>query len=98
MPQTAFYSLNNDVPGALLVGAALCGLLSYLLSAELKGYTFCVLTGLAVAAALLTKLSNHALVPLLVIAILQKLRQANSKGTLRRHLSSLGALAACSAL
>ena len=67
-PQDVFYSINNDVPSALVVGAAFYGLLE-LDAAPRRGYGFRALIGLSCAIAVLIKFSNVALLAVLAVVL-----------------------------
>jgi hypothetical protein len=96
-PQTAFYSIQNDVLSPVCFGAAFI-LLVQLDRAEMPGVRLGTATGLALAATFLTKFSN---LPLLVVAALFigfKIRQLTRAGTLRAAGPALLALALCAGL
>ena len=97
LPQTAFYSIQNDVLSPVCFGAAFI-LLVQLGRAEMPGVRLGTATGLALAATFLTKFSN---LPLLVVAAFFmgfKIRQLTRAGTLRAAGPALLALALCAGL
>src|SRR5258706_12045146 len=65
-PQDVFYSINNDVLSALVVGAAFYGLCE-LDAAPQRGYAFRALIGLSCAIAVLIKFSNVAILAVLAV-------------------------------
>jgi hypothetical protein len=67
-PQDVFYSINNDVPSALVVGAAFYGLLE-LDATPQRGYGFRALIGSACAIAVLIKFSNVAILAVLAVVL-----------------------------
>jgi hypothetical protein len=97
LPQTAFYSIQNDVPSPVCFGVVFI-LLIKLDRMEMPGIRLGIATGLAMAATFLTKISN---LPLLVVAaffILLKVRRLARAGKLRAAFPALLALALCAAL
>ena len=86
IPQDVLYVLSNDVLSTICVGAVLLCAMRWL-RAESPGYWLSAITGLAIAAAYLTKLSNLPLLAVAIIAIIAKWLPA-----LRRHPAS-GAVA-----
>jgi hypothetical protein len=97
LPQTAFYSIQNDVLSPLTFGAAFVLLLQFW-DAEIPSVRLGAAVGLALAATFLTKISN---LPLLTVAglflALKILRHAQT-GKLRAALSAMTALLACAGL
>jgi hypothetical protein len=96
-PVQAFYSIQNDVLSPVCFGIAFIFLMR-LWRAEIPGVFLGAATGLALAAAFLTKLSN---VPLLVVAgifIVLKIYRLAKAGTLQRCLSAFVVLFFCAAL
>jgi len=91
MPQTAFYSLGNDVLSPLVFGCAGVQLWKFS-QAKTPGITLGALTGLALAATGLTKLSN---LPLLAVAaaalggLLRQRRKTREWDALRPGLAAL---------
>jgi hypothetical protein len=97
MPQSAFYAIQNDVLSPLCFGAAFVGLLR-LFQTEAPGWRLGALTGLALAATFLTKMTN---VPLLVVSIVALAGFAGRRardGKLRPALPAFSVLGACAAL
>jgi hypothetical protein len=97
IPQTAFYSIENDVLSPLCFGTAFIFLIKYL-RAENPGVRLGIFTGLALAATFLTKISNLPLLAVSALAILFKAAQLARAGKLRAAFPSLAALAVCAAL
>jgi hypothetical protein len=97
MPQTMFYSINNDILSPLAFGAAFVLLLK-LWNAENLSPPLAIATGLALAATFLAKISN---LPLLAVAgfflALKIFRLAQNKN-LRPSALPLAVLLACAAL
>lgn len=92
-PQTAFFSVGNDLLSALCFGIAFLLLLS-ILEAEQLEVKKCFFTGLALAATFLAKLSN---LPLLVICfafIAYKIGKLATAGRIRAAVLPLLALSA----
>ena len=97
IPQSAFYSIQNDVLSPLVFGAAFI-LLVRLLRAEIPGVRLGILTGLALAAAFLTKISNLPLLAVSGLVVLFKIGCLARSGKLRAAGPSLAALALCAGL
>jgi hypothetical protein len=97
IPQTAFYSIENDVLSPLCFGTAFIFLIKYL-RAENPGVRLGIFTGLALAATFLTKISNLPLLAVSAPVILFKAAQLAGAGKLRAAFPSLAALAVCAAL
>lgn len=97
LPQSIFYSINNDVFSPLCFGAAFFCLLK-LSRADALSLPLAIATGLALAAAFLAKTSN---LPLLAIAgcfILLRAWQWFKAGQLRGSASALFVLCLCAFL
>ena len=97
LPQTAFYSIQNDVLSPVCFGAAFI-LLVHLARMETPGLRLQAAAGLALAATFLTKFSN---LPLLVVAALFigfKARQLAGAKKLSAAMPALLALALCAGL
>ncbi len=96
-PQDAFYSIQNDVLSPVCFGLAFIALVKWLRS-DRPSVRLGVLTGLALAAVGLVKISN---LPLLLVGIITVAagawRQARA-GTLRSSWRSLALLILCAAL
>jgi Na+/H+-dicarboxylate symporter len=75
IPQNIFYALNNDVLSPVCFGALFLCVLEWLRTRTVT-LLLGVVTGLAIAATYLTKLSNLPLVAVAVIAIIAKLPDA----------------------
>lgn len=97
MPQTAFYSIQNDVLSPVCFGAAFIFLVK-LLRAETPDLRLGIFTGLLLAATFLTKISNLPLLAVSALVILFKAAQLAKAGKLRAALPSLTALALCAGL
>jgi hypothetical protein len=97
MPQTAFYSINNDVLSPLCFGAAfLC--VVRLLRAEIPGARLGIFTGLALAATFLTKIANLPLLAAAFAVVFFKISRLVKSGKLRASLPSLTSLFLCAML
>ena len=72
MPQTAFYSIQNDVLSPLCFGAAFILLVRWL-QADQPGLGLGICAGLALAATFLTKISNAPLLAVSALAVLLKM-------------------------
>lgn len=94
IPQSAFYSINNDVLSPVCFGAAFICLIRFL-RAEVPRVRLGIFTGLALAATFLTKISNLPLLGVSVLVILFKDVQLARAGKLRVSLPSLLALVLC---
>jgi hypothetical protein len=96
IPQNVFYAMNNDVLSPICFGALFLCVLQWL-RAKTPGYSLGALTGLAIAATYLTKLSNLPLIAVALVAVMAKLvslmRQRPSTG-----LMALAALVLCAAI
>lgn len=97
IPQTAFYSIQNDVLSPVCFGAAFTCLIK-LLRVETPNIRLGIITGLMLAATFLTKISNLPLLAVSAAAILFKAWQLAGTGKYRAMFSSLAALALCAAL
>src|ERR1017187_7057525 len=97
IPQSAFYSIQNDVLSPLAFGAAFI-LLVRLLRAEIPGVRLGTLTGLALAATFLTKISNLPLLAVSGLVLLFKTGCLARSGKLRAAGPALAALALCAGL
>jgi hypothetical protein len=81
LPQDTFFSINSDVLSPLFFGFALYLALRLLL--EDRGIAAHALTGLCVAAAMLTKLSNFVIAPLVAAVLLARFARAGRSGSAR---------------
>jgi hypothetical protein len=91
MPQTTFYSVENDVLSPLCFGLAFIGLLR-LLQEEKPTAALGFTTGLALAATYLTKVSNLALLLFAAAVVLLKAWRLLKAGQLRAALPALASL------
>lgn len=96
-PQTAFYSIQNDVLSPVCFGAAFIFLVKFL-GAETPGLRLGIFTGLLLAATFLTKISNLPLLAVSGLIILLKTVQLIRAGKIRPALPALAALAVCAGL
>jgi hypothetical protein len=97
IPQSAFYSIQNDVLSPLVFGAAFI-LLVRLLRAEIPGVRLGTITGLALAATFLTKISNLPLLAVSGLAVLFKIGDLARSGKLRAAGPALASLSLCAVL
>jgi hypothetical protein len=97
MPQSAFYSINNDILSPLCFGAAFVCLVK-LLRAEIPGVRLGMFTGLALASAFLAKMSNLPLLAVAFAAVFLKIARLAKSGKLRAALPSLASLFFCAGL
>jgi hypothetical protein len=98
MPQTAFYSINNDILAPLVFGAAFLALLKFW-EAEIPSVRLAAGLGLALAATFLTKISTLPLLAVAGVFIAGKLFQmARQKTKLRPALPAIVALSLCALL
>jgi hypothetical protein len=97
IPQSAFYSIQNDVLSPLAFGAAFI-LLVRLLRAEIPGVRLGTLTGLALAATFLTKISNLPLLAVSGLVMLFKIGCLARSGRLRAAGPALASLVLCAGL
>jgi len=93
LPQTAFYSIQNDVLSPVCFGAAFV-LLARVLQADLPGARLGMAAGLALAAAFLTKISNLPLLAVAALAVLFKTGRLFRAGKLRAAMPAVLSLAA----
>jgi hypothetical protein len=93
LPQTAFYSVQNDVLSPLVFGAAFVLLLNFW-EAEPPAMRLGAAAGLALAATFLTKISNLPLLAVAGIFIALKMFQLLKNRKLRASVPSLAWLAA----
>ena len=95
-PQNVFYTMNNDVLSPLCFGAMFLCVLQWL-RAETASVALGVVTGVAIAAAFLAKLSNLPLIAVALIVIVLKLLHIIRR-TPRIGLAALAALVVCAAI
>src|SRR5262245_28993659 len=96
IPQNVFYAMNNDVLSPLCFGALFLCVLQWLRT-NTAGLLLGGLTGVAVAATCLTKLSNLPLVAVALVVIVAR-SIAISLRTPRAGLTAVAALVACAAI
>jgi hypothetical protein len=96
-PQTAFYSVQNDVLSPLCFGAAFICLVK-LLRADAPGVRLGTAAGLALAATYLTKISNLPLLAVSGAVVLFNISCLAKAGQLRAAFPALAALALCAGL
>jgi hypothetical protein len=97
IPQTAFYSINNDVLTPLCFGAAFVLLVKFG-RAEIPGARLGITTGLALAATFLTKISNLPLLAVSGIFIAWKIFKLSREKKMRASTPSILSLAVCALL
>ena len=97
LPQTAFYSIQNDALSPVCFGVAFI-LLARWLQAELPGVRLAVFTGLALAATFLTKISNVPLLAVSALAVLLKIWRLFRTENLRAAVPAILSLAICAGL
>ena len=97
MPQTAFYSVNNDVLSPLGFGAAFICLVR-LLRADAPGVRLGTATGLALAATYLAKLNNLPLLAVSAVVVMFKVWDLARTRKFRASLPSLVSLVLCAGL
>jgi len=96
VPQDAFYGIDNDVLSPICFGLVFICLIKWFLEPK-PSISVGIVTGLSIAAAYLTKLSNLPLIIVAVGAILWWCILEARAGRLRGLIPLLGALAVCSA-
>ena len=96
VPQDAFYGINNDVLSPICFGVVFICLIKWFSHGE-PSISLGIATGLSIAAAYLTKLSNLPLIVVAVAAILWWCIAEGRAGRLRRAMPALGALVFCAA-
>jgi len=97
IPQTAFYSINNDVLSPLCFGATFICLIKFL-RAETPGVRLGTITGLACAATFLAKTSNLPLLVVSAVIVTFRIIQLVRTGKWRAVFPSLFSMAICSIL
>jgi hypothetical protein len=97
VPQDTFYGINNDVLSPICFGLVFICLIKWS-SQDQPSISLGIVTGLSIAAAYLTKLSNLPLIFVAVGAILWWCIVEARAGRLRGAISPLGALAVCAAI
>src|SRR4029450_5947382 len=94
VPQDAFYGINNDVLSPIFFGLVFICLIKWFSRSE-PSISLGIATGLSIAAAYLTKLSNLPLIVVAIAAILGWCISEARAGRLRRAMPPLGALVFC---
>jgi Predicted membrane protein (DUF2142) len=97
MPQTAFYSIQNDALSPVCFGVAFICLAAFWRT-ESPGVRLGTATGLALAATYLTKISNLPLLIVSVVVVSLKIRRLAMAGQWRVSRPALAALALCAGL
>lgn len=97
LPQSAFYSIENDVLSPLCFGAAFVCLLRFF-RAECPNWRLGALAGSALAATFLTKMTNVPLLAVSIVALAWFAGARARKGTLRPTLPALLTLSVCAGL
>ena len=96
IPQNVFYAINNDVLSPICFGALFLCLLQWL-RAKTPSLSLGALTGLAIGATYLTKLSNFPLIAVALAAIVAKAMPIIRQKP-RPALAALAALILCAAI
>ncbi len=96
MPQDALYGINNDVLSPICFGLVFVCLTKWFSCSD-PNVVLGIATGLSIAAAYLTKLSNLPLIVVAVAAILWWSVAAARAGKLRNAMPTLGAVLFCTA-
>jgi uncharacterized membrane protein len=94
VPQDTFYGINNDVLSPICFGLVFICLIRWF-SRDKPSISLGIATGLSIAAAYLTKLSNLPLIFVVVCAVLWWCITEARAGRLRRAMPTLGALTFC---
>ncbi len=97
LPQDVYYSIQNDVLSPICFGLAFIGLVQWL-RADKPGARLSVLTGLALAAVCLVKVSNLPLLAVAAVAIVVRAWSQARRGELRYTWTSLALLLLCAGL
>jgi hypothetical protein len=97
IPQTAFYSIQNDVLSPLTFGASFVLLMKFW-NAEKISARLSIALGLALAATFLTKISNLPLLAVSGIFIALKIWRLQKENKLRAAIPSILALGICALL
>jgi hypothetical protein len=95
-PQDLFYSINSDVVSPLIFAVSFFMLLEIYFGDKSRLYH--ISAGLAVAATLLTKISNVAVLVLLCVIVLFKIRRAARDKRVREYLPRLAMLLIAAAI
>lgn len=97
VPQDAFYGINNDILSPISFGLVFICLIKWF-SQDERSVSLGIATGLSIAAAYLTKLSNLPLIIVAVGAIFWWCIAEARAEKLRSAMPALGALAVCAAV
>jgi hypothetical protein len=97
LPQSAFYSIQNDVLSPLCFGAVFIGLVRWW-QADVPGVRHGVAVGLALAATFLTKISNLPLLAVSGVVVLFEIGRLAKAGKLRAAAPALTVLVICASL
>ena len=97
MPQTAFYSINNDVLSPVCFGAAFIFVVKWL-RAENPSVGLGAAVGLTLSATFLSKFSNLPLLAVTAAAVLLEIFRLAGSGKLRAAMPSLAAMLLCAVL
>ena len=94
LPQSAFYSIENDALSPVCFGAVFLLLLGWMCGRTLTPGLAAAI-GLAMAATFLTKLTNAPLLAVAAVVILLQLKRMAGEGTLRAVLPAVGLMVLC---
>ena len=97
VPQTAFYSINNDMPSSLCFGVTFICLLKWLYS-EKRSVLWGAATGLAFAATYLAKTTNVPLLAAVAASIVIKMWREPGNGKLLKRLPDFMVFFFCAVL
>ena len=97
MPQTAFYSIQNDVLSPVCFGAAFIFILKFLRE-EIPAKRDSVILGLLLAATFLTKISSLPLLAMTGIVVAIKVAHLARTDRLRPAIPSIAAIALCAGI
>jgi hypothetical protein len=95
-PQDVFYSINSDAISPLLLAISFFLLLQIYF--ESRSYFYHFLAGVVVAATMLTKVSNMAVLALLGAIVILKIRKLAGEKKVKEYLPRLGILLAAAAI
>jgi hypothetical protein len=96
MPQTAFYSIGNDLPSAVTFGMVFLLLIKFF-SAEIPSARLGAMLGLALAATFLAKMTNLPLLAAALAAILFQTWRLSRAGKFRASVPAFVAILVCAA-
>jgi hypothetical protein len=97
LPQTAFYSIDNDVLSPLCLGVAFFFLVKWL-RPEIPRVRSGAMMGLALAVAFLTKMSNLPLLAVALVVVVLKIHRLAIQNNFRAVLPAASALFLCAGL